>query len=66
MNFVCPYFSPEGMVMLTSGVRGHFVTYINGLHSQESKNLFKDRIRFPEDCFGSLIWPPGRRVKTIH
>ena len=41
MNFVCPYFSPEGMVMLTSGVRGYFVTFVYGLHSQESKNLFK-------------------------
>ena len=35
MNFVCPYFSPEGMVMLTSRVRGHFVAFIYGLHSQK-------------------------------
>ena len=60
MNFVCPYFSPEGMA------RGHFLTFIYCLHSQESKNLYKDRIRFSEDCFGSLIWPPGRHVTTIH
>ena len=51
MNFVCPYSSPEGMVMLISGVRGYFVTFISGLHSQESKNLFKDRIRYPRIVF---------------